>query len=264
MGPGPYRRDRVAPSKSAFFRVFVLSRFRVLSLFLLIALCRIPSAAAVETGFINATVEADGKSIPYVVWVPRNYTEKQEWPVILFLHGAGERGEDGFTQVRQGIGEQLWEHPERFPCLVVMPQAPRSGGWGKPWTDLALKALDTVVKKYHGDRDRLYLTGLSMGGFGSFAIAAEHPKRFAAVMPICGGGRPAEMASALKEVNLWVVHGDADRAVPVQRSRDMVEAIKAAGGTKIQYTELAGVDHNSWDPTYAKPEVIAWLLAQKR
>jgi predicted peptidase len=233
--------------------------------FLSVLLSVVPAriAAAVETGFINAKVEADGKSMPYVVWVPRSYTDRQEWPVILFLHGAGERGEDGFAQVRQGIGEQVWEHPERFPCLVVMPQAPRSGWWGKPWTDLALKALDAVVKKYRGDEDRLSLTGLSIGGFGCFSIAAAHPKRFAAVMPICGGGNPSEMALALKDVTMWVVHGDADRAVPVKQSRDMVEAIKAAGGTKIQYTELAGVDHNSWDQTYAKPEVIAWLLAQK-
>jgi predicted peptidase len=199
-----------------------------------------------------------------VVYVPREYTPKQKWPVILFLHGAGERGNDGFAQARVGIGPELWAHPERFPCLVVMPQAPREGRWSGPWNDLALRAVDDVVRKYHGDRDRLYLTGLSMGGFGSWEIAAAHPDKFAAVIPICGRGRPAEMASALKSLPIWVFHGDADTAVPVQSSRDMVEAIKSAGSTTIQYTEFPGVGHNSWDTAYRDPKVIEWLLAQRR
>src|ERR1051326_6271798 len=118
-----------------------------------------------------------------------------------------------------------------------MPQAPRNGWWAGVRADLALKALDEVVKKYHGDRGRLYLTGLSMGGFGSWTIAATHPDLFAAVMPICGGGEPAKMAPALKSLPIWVFHGGADPVVPTQRSRDMVEAIKAAGNTAIKYTE---------------------------
>jgi predicted peptidase len=220
-------------------------------------------AAAVETGFINATVEADGQTMPYVIYVPRDYTTKQRWPVILFLHGAGERGDSGLSQSQVGIGTAIRMNPERFPCLVVMPQAPRGSRWSGPTNELALRALDAVIRKYRGDRSRLYLTGLSMGGFGSWEIAARYPERFAAVVPICGGGDPST-ATALKSLPIWVFHGDQDEAVPPRRSREMVEAVKVAGGTTIQYTEYPGVGHNSWDKAYSDPELITWLLTQKR
>jgi predicted peptidase len=221
--------------------------------------------AALDTGFINGTVEAGGRSMPYVVYVPRSYSEAQQWPVILFLHGSGERGTDGFAQVRVGIGMQLLTRPQqRFPCLVVMPQAPPNAFWTGVWNDMALRALGAVVEKYHGDRSRLYLTGLSMGGFGTWEIAAAHPELFAAAIPICGGGDPSTMAPKLKSLPIWVFHGGADGTVPVQFSRDMVAAIQAAGNPNIKYTEYPGVGHNSWDRTYGNPEVIAWLLTQKR
>jgi predicted peptidase len=216
------------------------------------------------TGFINATIRARGQSLPYVVYVPREYSRKHRWPVILFLHGRGERGDNGLAQTDVGIGTAIRRHPERFPCLVVMPQAPLGGSWSGPPSDLALKALDEVVHRYRGDRSRLYLTGLSMGGFGSFEIAAAHPERFAAVLPICGGGEPATMARALKSLPIWVFHGGADEVVPPQRSQEMVEAIRAAGNRSLRYTEYPDVRHNSWDATYADPDVIAWLLAQRR
>jgi predicted peptidase len=242
-----------------------LTRRRLLRAGLLLALLAAPRlSSAVETGFINRTVEEAGKTMPYVVYVPRDYTDRKRWPVILFLHGSGERGDNGLAQTQVGIGTALRVHPERFPCLVVMPQAPNSGGWQGESNDLALKALDAVVDKYHGDRSRLYLTGLSMGGFGAWAIAAAHPDRFAALMPICGGGRPAEMAPALKTLPIWVFHGGADPVVPPQLARDMVEAIKAVGNSTIKYTEYPGVGHNSWEKAYDDPDAIAWLLAQKR
>ncbi len=221
-------------------------------------------SGAVETGFLNRTAAAEGQSLPYVVYVPRDYTAKRQWPVVLFLHGAGERGDNGLAQTQVGIAPELRLHPERFPCLVVMPQAPRNGGWDGVPDDLALKALEEVVRKYHGDRGRLYLTGLSMGGFGSWTLAAGHPDLFAAVVPICGGGDPAKMAAPLKSLPIWVFHGGDDPVVPRQHSRDMVAAIKAAGNASIKYTEYPGVGHNAWDKTYADPEVIAWLFAQKR
>jgi predicted peptidase len=223
-----------------------------------------PNAAALETGFLNRTVKADGQSMPYVVYVPRDYSAKKRWPVVLFLHGAGERGDNGLAQSQVGIGTALRMNPERFPCLVVMPQAPSRGGWRGPSNELALKALEEVVRKYRGDRERLYLTGLSMGGYGTWAIAAAHPDMFAAIMPICGGGDPAAMASALKSLPIWVFHGDADTAVPPERSRDMVKAITDAGSTRIKYTEYPGVGHNSWDRAYSDAEAMSWLFAQKR
>jgi predicted peptidase len=221
-------------------------------------------AAAAETGFLNKSVRAGDRSMPYVVYLPREHTSKKRWPVILFLHGAGERGDNGLSQSQVGIGTAIRMHPERFPCLVVMPQAPRGNGWRGESNELALRALDEVVKKYKGDPSRLYLTGLSMGGYGTWEIAAKYPDRFAAVMPICGGGDPTAMASTLKSLPIWVFHGDADQAVPVQRSREMVEAIKAAGSASIKYTEYPGVGHNSWDNAYGDAEAITWLLSQKR
>jgi predicted peptidase len=231
------------------------------------------AAPATETGFIDAIAHAGDMAMPYVVYVPRNYTPDQKWPVILFLHGAGERGDDGLKQTAVGIGGAIRLHPERFPCIVVMPQCPPNRAWGQgnrggnnPAADtvtLALAALDAAVDKYHGDPDRLYLTGLSLGGYGTWEIGTRRPGKFAALMPICGGGRPAE-AAVLKDLPIWAFHGDADMTVPIQRSRDMVEAIKAAGGTHVRLTEYPGVGHNSWDKAYNDPEAIAWLLSQKR
>lgn len=215
------------------------------------------------TGFLDRTVEAGGKSIPYVLYVPRNYTPEKKWPVILFLHGSGERGTDGLKQSQVGIGTALRMFSERYPALVVMPQCAPGASWRGDMNALALKAVDQTMAEYSCDPSRQYLTGLSMGGFGSWLIATEDPKRFAAVVPVCGGGDPS-MASRLKDVPIWVYHGDADQAVPVQRSRDMVEAIKAAGGTLIKYTELPGVPHNSWDAAYSDKALAEWLFAQKR
>jgi predicted peptidase len=216
------------------------------------------------TGFLNRTVELEGATYPYVVYVPRDYTPAKKWPVVLFLHGAGERGSDGLKQSDVGIGRSLRMHSERWPAIVVMPQCAARERWAGRMAAQAVKALDQTMAEYSTDPDRVYLTGLSMGGYGSFLVASEHPQRFAAVVPICGGGDPAKMAPVLKELPMWVFHGDADTAVPVTRSREMVEAIKAAGGEKVRYTEYPGVGHNSWDPAYAEKELTDWLFAQKR
>lgn len=218
----------------------------------------------VVTGFLNKSIDHAGKPRQYVVYVPRDYSPEKKWPVILFLHGAGERGDDGLKQTQVGIGFALRFYSERYPAVVVMPQCPTGERWSGASAEHALKALDKTMAEYNGDPDRVYLTGLSMGGFGSWVIASEHPTRFAAVAPICGRGDPKAMAEKLKDVPIWVFHGDADQAVPVAGSREMVEAIKAAGGTKVKYTEYPGVGHNSWDPAYQDKAFAEWLFAQKR
>jgi predicted peptidase len=216
------------------------------------------------TGFLNREVKQDGQIYPYVVYVPRNYEKGKKLPVILFLHGAGERGNDGLKQSEVGLGRAVRMHPERYPALVVMPQCPEKQWWDAKGGKAALKAMEEVIEKYDGDRSRLYLTGLSMGGYGSWTIAADKPELFAAVAPVCGGGDPKAMAERLKSLPLWVFHGDADQAVPVARSREMVEAIRAAGSTVLKYTEMPGVGHNSWDAAYENPEFATWLFAQQR
>ena len=217
----------------------------------------------VETGFLNRTLALGDTEHRYVVYVPRDYDASKKWPVILFLHGAGERGSEGLSQSDVGIGRAIRFMPDRYPAVVVMPQCLPNQRWSDGMLDMAVKALDKTLMEFSTDVNRLYLTGLSMGGYGSFLLASQGPGRFAAVVPICGGGNPAEMGPKLKDIPMWVFHGDADTAVPVQRSRDMVEAIKNAGSTKVKYTEYPGVPHNSWDKAYSEKEMTDWLFAQK-
>jgi predicted peptidase len=235
----------------------------VLALLAAAPLAAVSADVVAETGFINGTAELNGRKMPYVVYVPRSYAPDKQWPVILFMHGAGEQGTDGLRQTAVGIGPHIIWNSRRFPCLVVMPQT-SSGTWTGTSGDLALRALDDVVAKYNGDRSRLYLTGLSLGGNGTWALAAKYPERFAALIPICGWGSPAAMAPKLKSLPIWVFHGDRDSVVSVKSSRDMVAAIQAAGNVNIKYTEYPGADHDVWDRTYNNQQVIAWLLAQKR
>jgi predicted peptidase len=218
--------------------------------------------ATFETGFVPKVIEWEGESYRYAVWVPADYTPARRWPIILFLHGMGECGRDGESHTTVGLGRAIREHPERFGALVVMPQIPVGRRWEGPMQTLALATLEATLEEYSADRRRIVLTGLSLGGFGTWSLGARHADMFCALVPICGGGDPAD-AGKLAGLPIWCFHGEADPAVPVQRSREMVEAVGAAGG-RVRYTELAGVTHNSWDSAYGDPEVIAWMLAQRR
>ncbi|HYL15517.1 MAG TPA: PHB depolymerase family esterase [Terriglobales bacterium] len=238
-----------------------------------------------ETGFLNRTVAASGSSYHYQVYVPANWDKHKKWPVLLFLHGAGERGEDGLLQADVGIGHAIRTRAAEFQFIVVMPQC-----WpNKLWTDpdmqaQALTALEQSIKEFHGDRDRVYLSGLSMGGYGTWDLAAKYPGKFAALAVICGGIRGpqhfpelhvslvddpkitdpyAETGRRIGKTPVWIFHGDADPAVPVEESRKMVEALRAVN-TNVRYTEYPGVGHNSWDKAYAEPEFVPWLLAQHK
>ncbi len=182
---------------------------------------------------------------------------------MLFLHGSAERGRDGRKQTKVGLGPVLQEYPDPWPALVVMPQCPPGERWTGPAADAALLALALAQHDYPVDESRIYLTGVSMGGYGSFAIAASDSERFAAVVPVCGGGQPETMAPRLRSVPLWVFHGAADDVVPVDRSREMVAAIRAAGGD-VRYTEYPGVGHASWDVAYREQALSDWLFAQRK
>ena len=220
--------------------------------------------AAPVTGLLDRSVMQDGTTQRYVVYVPKNYTADRKWPVILFLHGSGERGTDGLKQSDVGIGRALRFYSERYPAVVVMPQCAPEQRWDGLMADLALAALDQTVREYNGDPDRLYLTGLSMGGAGSWLISSRHPEKFAAVVPICGRGDIPTISQKLRDLPVWVFVGDQDRAETVQFSRHATEALKSAGSTKVKYTEYPGVPHNSWDKAYAEKELIPWLLEQRR
>jgi predicted peptidase len=230
------------------------------------------------TGFIDKTFKnADGTESPYVVYVPKNYDGKTEVPVILFLHGAGEtkqvakkdgkakdgKAKEGKMPVEVGIGPAIKKREKDFPFLVVIPRA-EGFGWAAESANAkrALAMLDEVMREYKVDPKRQYLTGLSMGGMGTWSIAVAQPDRFAAIVPICGRGDP-KAAGKIKDLPCWAFHGDADPTVRVEGSRDMIEAIKKAGGSP-KYTEYPKVGHNSWDMAYNTDELYTWLLEQKK
>ncbi len=235
-----------------------------------VALLAIPLAftsaedAKIETGFITKSFKnADGHESKYVVFVPHDYDGKKEYPVILFLHGAGETKGGTKMPAQVGIGPAIKKQEKTFPFIVVIPQA-ETRGWGADTANAkrALAMLDETMKAYKTDEKRVYLTGLSMGGMGTWSNAIAHPDRWAAIVPICGRGDSSKVA-AIKDVPCWCFHGDADTAVPVSGSRDMIEALKKAGGNP-KYTEYPKVGHNSWDRAYGTKELWTWLLEQKK
>ncbi len=203
-----------------------------------------------------------GKSISYLLYLPPGYEAKAKWPLMLFLHGRGESDGPLSIVAKWGPPRRI-EHGEAPPYIVVSPQCPRSPeSWPQPGQQALLVALlDHITKTFKVDEDRVYLTGLSMGGYGSWRLAADHPERFAAVVPVCGAGNVAD-APKLKNLPIWVWHGTDDPAVPFQRSVEMVDAIKKAGGTSIRFTSLEGIGHNSWEAAYASPDVYQWLEKQ--
>ncbi|MBN9523090.1 dienelactone hydrolase family protein [bacterium] len=217
-----------------------------------------------KTGFVTKEfVNADGSKSPYVVFVPHDYDGSKAYPVILFLHGAGETKGGPKQPVEVGIGPAIKTQEKTFAAITVIPQSEKRT-WRADSDDAkrALAILGEVTKNYKTDPDRVYLTGLSMGGFGTWSIAGMYPERWAAIAPICGGGK-VESAPKMKDIPAWVFHGDKDTAVKVELSRDMVAALKKAGGSP-KYTEYPGVGHNSWDAAYGEKEFFPWLLAQKR
>jgi predicted peptidase len=236
-----------------------------------------------ETGFLNRTITLHGRDYPYVVYLPRNYDAQTRWPVILFLHGSGERGTDGIRATQIGAAAAIRAHPEGVRAIAVFPQAPPDTRWLDEPADAAMAALDQAIREFHGDPERVYLTGLSMGGYGVYHLALAHPNRFAALAVVCGGLLPhtttiavqqspltkgatdpyAFTAHALKDFPLWIFHGDSDAVIPVDESRRLVAELRREGAD-VHYTEYAGVGHNAWDRAYGEEELWRWLFSHKR
>lgn len=232
-----------------------------------------------ETGFLDRTVQVDGRTYRYQVYVPADYHREADWPAILFLHGAGERGSNGLVQTEVGLGSALRRHPERYPAIVIFPQAPEESSWSGPPASAALAALDSTMAEFSIDPARVYLTGLSLGGHGTWYIGYSDPERFAALVPICGwvSGNPrypsflpddtvdpyAAVAERLRRTPVWIFHGEVDPVVPVTESRRLAEALGALGGS-VRYSELPGTGHNAWDAAYGSPSLAEWLFLQRR
>lgn len=199
------------------------------------------------------------------LFVPEGEAPARGWPVLLFLHGIGERGSDGIAPTTVGIGPAVQREPERFPMAIVFPQCPDEQYWSGHTLDIAFDALDAAIEELGADESRVYVSGISMGGYGTFAAALRDPRRFTAVVPVCGGvghRDPRAAAERIAHLPLWIFHGDADTVVPVSESRTIVDALRDAGAN-VRYSEYAGVGHNSWDRAYAEPELVTWLLEQR-
>ena len=208
----------------------------------------------------------DGRKLTYYVMKPKDYDSSKKYPLVLCLHGRGGR-----TVAANVLAKS--DMREKHPCFVLAPTSPRPNWWsvppsrsgertGKPTLPLVLAAAKDLEEEFSIDPDRIYVTGQSMGGFGSFGAIVAEPDRFAAAVPIAGGWDP-KAAEKIKDVSLWVFHGEKDPTVKVELSRNMVEAIRKAGG-EPKYTEYEGVKHNSWTRTYANKKMWEWMFAQRR
>ncbi len=194
----------------------------------------------------------------YLLYLPENYDSHDKWPLMLFLHGSGERGTD-IEKVKVHGPPKLIEQGKDFPFIVVSPQCPDNQWWEISDLDVLL---NEITENYNVDTDRIYVTGLSMGGFGTWDLAIKYPNRFAAIAPVCGGGN-SHLVEILKDVPVWVFHGGKDPVVPVSYAQEMVDALKKAGGN-VKLTIYPDAGHDSWTETYNNPELYEWFLKQKR
>ena len=224
-----------------------------------------PAAGMQTAQSVTVTVkEGDAErqvEIKYLVFLPVGHgtPEKKDvkWPLLLFLHGSGERGSD-LELVKKHGPPKIVEQKKEFPFVTISPQCPAEKRWN---ADELAKLVDHAANTYQADPQRLYATGLSMGGAGTWDLLAAFPGKFAAAVPICGSGDPAA-AEKMKGTPIWVFHGAKDAAVPIAKSEEMVEAIKKVGGN-VKFTVYPEADHDSWTETYNNEEVYKWLLEQK-
>jgi predicted peptidase len=237
-----------------------------------------PATAGLLAGEIEAP---GGAKLPYLVYVPRDYNAARRWPLVLFLHGQGESGTDGWRQLLQGLPPALFAAPERWPAVVLLPQKPDPEREWESYEKALLALVDRARRTYAIDPERVILTGLSQGGHGGWVLGARHPALWVAVGPVCGyvaarrrdaagripadafGGTPAELAKPLASTPVWAFHGAIDDVVPVAETETMIAALRAAGGTP-RVTIVPEVGHGVWSRAYEDPEFAAWLFAQRR
>lgn len=239
-----------------------------------------------QSKFLERRVTIEGRTYRYRVWLPPHYTKLRRWPVILFLHGSGERGDDNLRQLTIGLPALLARDPARYRAVVVVPQCALGHEWYGEMETQALAALDASIKEFRGDKRRVYLTGISMGGAGVWFLA-RHRSRWAAVVPVCGEvvrqaddpfpiALPPDLAQLLHTPNpygalaaaigptpVWIFHGADDNVISPDQSRRMYAALIAHHGD-VRYTEYDGVGHDVWDRAYGEPALPKWLFAQRR
>ena len=257
---------------------------------LVAAVLLIASPLAAETGFLDRAITLHGETFRYQLYVPADYTSNKVWPVIVSLHGNGRQGSDGMLQTGTDFAIRIRENRAPFPALVVFPQAKVGTRWFYPeMEELVIAELERVTAEFRVDPTRIYLQGYSMGATGSYRLAFRWPEKFAALVVVAGRVEPgtayssaeididrrtnifvtapdpfAALASGIKNIPIWIFHGDADEQVPVAQSRQLVSALKRVGA-HVRYTEYPGVDHTiAPQKTYAENDLFGWLLAQHR
>jgi predicted peptidase len=233
-----------------------------------------------DRGFLFRELASGGRTYPYAIYVPRGYDPSRPWPLILFLHGSGESGTDGVRPIIQGIGSAILWGSERWPAIVIFPQKPTQDSEWEQHEAAVMAILASVRRTYTIDDDRIYLTGLSQGGHGTWVLGARHRELWAALVSVCGYATPpsrpsrpdlppayvgtaADLAPAIGDVPFWIFHGDADDVVPPEQAQAMAIAL-AALGHPPKLTIYPGVNHNSWDRAYAEEDLPRWLLSQRR
>lgn len=243
------------------------------------------AAQRIETGFLNRSVTLGGVEYRYQVYVPREFNKKQKWPMIVALHGGGEYGSDGIRHTNVGLAPAIRRNPERFPAIVVFPQARADGrpGWQLDGGEAAMAAIDKAIRDFSVDVKRVVLTGYSAGGNGTWSLASRYPDKFAGIVPVCafvskftgrasaiaypalaaGDDPHTEVARNVAKLPIWMFHGARDDVVLPDESRRMFDALKKLGAD-VQYTELPNANHNAWDPAYGNEELIKWMLSQRR
>ena len=198
-------------------------------------------------------------SSQYLFYLPKDYWENEKkWPLVFYLHGSGARGED-VNRVKNNGLPKLVEEGREFPFILVSPQHKKNTRWSN---DFLEALLDEIISDYHVDEDRVYITGLSGGGRGTWYFATEYPDRFAAIAVISARGIP-EGASRIKHIPIWIFHGAKDKIVPIWHAEAMVAALKAVGGS-VKYTVYPEAGHNAWTETYDNPKLYEWLLSHER
>lgn len=199
-------------------------------------------------------------SLNYLLYLPDDHERRKDWPLIVFLHGSGERGNDVSLVRDQGL-PRLLDEGLKLPAIVVSPQCPSGQLWTRQLP--AVKALiDELVSRFGVDTSRIVATGLSLGGAGACELVSFYPETFAALAPICGPWTRLFVTAETAKIDTWVFHGDADTVVPIEESQMLVDEIRALGGSP-RFTVYPGVGHNSWDPAYADEELLAWLVLNR-
>lgn len=265
------------------FSVFLAAILLIGSIPILqVSAATVSSVNDMDALFLSRSIAMEnGGTMNYRLYIPADYDPQQAYPVVLFLHGAGERGDDNLKQLKAGIIEPFkQENNPIYGCIVIAPQCPvgkqwvNTSGWAQsvystdetPETE-ELKAVLKIVKEvqatYSTDPDRLYVTGLSMGGYGTWDLLTRHPALFAAAIPVCGGADPSK-AERLLSIPIWTFHGLLDEKVPPEGTQQMAQALQTLGADAFLFTPLPDMDHYIWSTVYAREEIFFWLLSKTR